>query len=170
MSKNDHEVVPRSEYEYRQEVKAEAVALTLCLGNCSQAAREMAKRYPDRSPGRDLIWRWASKLEPEAFSQLQHERKEEFSNRVVDLALLSADKLEEEIEAGNIKAQGLAVTWGINADKALKLKELDARGSSPSGFAAVAALISRVEKEMMADGSGKISETRLAIAAEGELP
>ncbi len=129
MSDNDsREVVPRSEYEYPLEVRAEAVALVLAFGNCSDAAREMEKRYPERSPARDLIWRWAKKIEPEQFTALQQERKEAVQNRAVDLALLSADKLEEELAAGNIKGQALAITTGINMDKVLKLLEIDKRG------------------------------------------
>jgi hypothetical protein len=123
-------IVPRTQYEYPTDVQAEAVGLALASGY-SEAAREMARRHPDRSPSRDLIWRWARKLEPERFNELQREQQEAVTERIMDLALLAADKLEEEIRAGNIKAQQLAVTWGINVDKTLRLREIEARREAP---------------------------------------
>ena len=44
----NREVTPRSQYEYPLEVKAEAVAVALVTGNCADAYRVMAKRYPER--------------------------------------------------------------------------------------------------------------------------
>ena len=130
MSDNGREVTPRSQYEYPLEVKAEAVAVALATGNCADAYRVMVKRYPDRPPSRDLIWRWTKSIEPERFAELQRERKEVVQNRAVDLALLSSDLLEEELAAGNIKGQTLAVTTGIIMDKVLKLLEIDRKPGS----------------------------------------
>ena len=125
------EIVPRSEYEYPMDVKAEAIAIVWATGNCSDAYRELKERYPERYPGRDLIWRWAKSIDPERFSALQRERKESVQNRAVDLALLTTDLLEEELEAGNVKGQPLAITTGIILDKVLKLLEIEKRGGFP---------------------------------------
>ena len=61
------EVIPRTEYEYPQAVRAEAVALALIHRSYSDAEREMEERYPERHPGRDLIRLWVKKTEPENF-------------------------------------------------------------------------------------------------------
>ena len=122
------EIVPRSEYEYPVDVKAEAIAIVWATGNCSDAYRELKERYPERYPGRDLIWRWAKSIDPERFSELQQERKETVQNRAVDLALLTVDLLEDELTAGNVKGQPLAITTGIVMDKVLKLLEIEKRG------------------------------------------
>lgn len=53
-------------------------------------------------------------------------------DRIVDLNLLSADKLEEAIEGGQIKAGQLGIVWGITADKALRLREIDRRYAEPN--------------------------------------
>ena len=158
-------MIPRSEYEYPLAVQAEAVALVLAFGNCSAAAREMVKRYPERSPGRDLIWRWAKKIEPEQFSALQQERKEAVQNRAVDLALLSADKLEDELDAGNIKGQALAVTTGINMDKVLKILEIESRNRGGAHRFALIKMMAKMEESMK--GSVVSAE---AILLEGEMP
>ena len=137
----NREVIPRSEYEYPLEVKAEAVAVALATGNCADAYRVMVKRYPERPPSRDLIWRWTKSIEPERFAELQRERKEVVQNRAVDLALLSSDLLEEELAAGNIKGQTLAVTTGIIMDKVLKLLEIEKRGGGEGNTINILALI-----------------------------
>ena len=125
------EIVPRDQYEYPVGVKAEAIAIVWATGNCSDAYRELKERYPERYPGRDLIWRWAKSIYPERFSALQRERKETVQNRAVDLALLIVDLLEDDLEAGNIKGQTLAITTGIIMDKVLKLLEIEKRGGFP---------------------------------------
>ena len=127
----EREIVPRDQYEYPVDVKAEAIAIVWATGNCSDAYRELKQRYPERYPGRDLIWRWAKSIDPERFSALQRERKESVQNRAVDLALLTTDLLEEELEAGNVKGQPLAITTGIILDKVLKLLEIEKRGGFP---------------------------------------
>jgi len=132
----EREIVPRDQYEYPVDVKAEAIAIVWATGNCSDAYRELKRRYPERYPGRDLIWRWAKSIDPERFSLLQQERKETVQNRAVDLALLTTDRLEEELEAGNIKGQSLAITTGIILDKVLKLLEIEKRGGSFNANAA----------------------------------
>ncbi len=127
------EVVPRDQYEYSVDVKAEAIAIVWATGNCSDAYRELKRRYPERYPGRDLIWRWAKSIDPERFTALQQERKETVQNRAVDLALLTIDLLEDDLAAGNVTGQPLAITTGIVTDKVLKLLEIEKRGGSSFG-------------------------------------
>ncbi len=77
----------------------------------------------------------------------------------MDLALLSADKLEDELEAGNIKGQPLAVTTGINMDKVLKLYEIEKRGGTSGNTINILALIQEkadsLEAEEAIDGEAK---------------
>ena len=128
MSDNgNREVIPRDEWEYPADFKAEAVAIVLRTGNCAEAYREMAKRHPERYPTRDLIWRWAKSTEPERFNALQLERSEQLYTKSLDLALRSGDKLEDEVEAGEITGKDLAITFGISADKVVKIAELARR-------------------------------------------
>ncbi len=46
------ELVNRGDSPYPVDVKAEAVALVYESGSFTEAARQMARRYPDRHPSR----------------------------------------------------------------------------------------------------------------------
>ena len=145
MSDNgDREVIPRSEYEYPQEVRAEAVALALTCQSYADAAREMAKRYPERHPERDLIRLWVKKQDPENFRALTQERNERLYEHSVDLALLAGGKLEDEVEGGSITGKALAVTWGISMDKVHKTNELRQRYRESEANQALAEAIDRL--------------------------
>lgn len=144
MSDNGREVVPWSEWEYPQAFKAEAVAIVLRTGNCAEAYREMKKRYPKRYPGRELIWRWAKTIEPERFNALQLERSERLYSKSLDLALLSGDKLEDEVEAGSITGKDLAITFGISTDKVVRIADLAQRSRESDAGHALAEAIERL--------------------------
>lgn len=154
------EVIPWDEWEYPADFKAEAVAIVLRTGNCAEAAREMAKRHPERYPSRDLIWRWAKTTEPERFNALQRERNEQLYTKSMDLALASGDKLEDEVEAGTITGKDLAVTFGISTDKVVKIADLAVRSRDTDATRALADAIDRL--------SGLTVPERDAII-EGEL-
>ncbi len=140
----DREVIPRSEYEYPQEVRAEAVALALTCQSYADATREMEKRYPERSPSRDLIRLWVKQQDPDNFRVLTQERNERLWERSLDLALLSVNKLEEEVEAGSITGKPLAVTYGISMDKVIRISELSQRSRESEATQALAEAIDRL--------------------------
>lgn len=141
----DREVIPRSEYEYPQEVRAEAVALALTHQSYADAAREMEKRYPQRSPSRDLIRLWVKQQDPDNFRALTQERNEQLWERSRDVALLTGKKLEEEVEAGNITGKVLAITWGISMDKVMKAAEFGLRFKESEANQALAEALNRLE-------------------------
>lgn len=140
----DREVIPRSEYEYTQEVRAEAVALALAHGSYADAAREMEKRYPERYPSRDLIRLWVKQQDPENFRALTQERNEQLYERSLDLALLSVNKLEEEVEAGTIEGKTLAITYGISTDKVVKISDLAQRSRDSEAMRELTEAIDRL--------------------------
>ena len=144
MSDNGREIAPRSEYEYPQEVRAEAVALALAHGSYADAAREMARRYPERSPSRELIRLWVKQQDPENFRTLTRERNEQLYERSLDLALLSVNKLEEEVEAGTIEGKTLAITYGISTDKVVKISDLAQRSRDSEATRELAEAIDRL--------------------------
>ena len=139
------EVIPWDEWEYPADFKAEAVAIVLRTGNCAEAAREMAKRYPNRHPSRDLIWRWAKSIEPERFNALQRERSERLYTRSLDIALSAADKLDDEVEAGTITGKDLAITYGIASHKVVKIADLAVRSRESEASQALADAIERMK-------------------------
>ena len=141
---NGRKVIPRSEYEYPQEVRAEAVALALIHRSYADAAREMAKRYPERHPERYLIRIWTKQQEPDDFHLLTQERNEQLNERSRDLAALTGDKLEEEVQAGQITGKTLAITWGISMDKVHKANELQQRSRESAANQALAEAIDRM--------------------------
>ena len=141
-------------------MRAEAIALTLSYRSFAEAAKEMAVRHPERPPSRELIRYWLKQQDPATFRALSQERQERFTERVFDIALLSADKLEEEIEAGNIKGQPLAITYGISSDKVLKLRELSQRSRESEAGQALAEAINRM---------ASLSMPQLHAIIEGEV-
>ncbi len=154
------EVIPWDEWEYPADFKAEAVAIVLRTGNCAEAAREMAKRYPERYPSRILIWRWAKTIEPERFNAMQRERIEQLSTKCIDIALSAGSKLEDEVDAGKITGKDLAITFGISTDKVFKIADLAVRARDSEANQALADAIDRL--------SGLTVPERDAII-EGEL-
>ncbi len=159
------EVIPWDEWEYPADFKAEAVAIVLATGNCAEAAREMAKRYPERYPSRNLIWRWAKTIEPERFNALQRERSERLYTRSLDLALQSADKLDDEVEAGTITGRDLAITYGIASDKVVKIADLAQRSRGSEATRELAEAIDRLsgltvpERDAIIEGKVIIPDT-----------
>jgi transposase-like protein len=86
MSDNERALVNRGDDPYPNDIKAEAVALVYESGNFSQAAREMAVRYPERHPSRQLITRWFKQVDPDGAIALSTERKEAFESGIIELA------------------------------------------------------------------------------------
>ena len=160
MRDNGREVIRRTEYEYPQVLRAEAVALALTHRSYADAEREMAERYPERHPSRDLIRLWVKKQEPDNFRELGQERNDQLAERSLDLALLTVGKLEEEVEAGSIEGKTLAITFGISTDKVLKIHELRQRYRESEASQALAEAVDR-----LAD----LSVPQLHDIIEGEL-
>ncbi len=128
MSDNDRALVNRGDDPYPMNVKVEAVALVYeCGGNFSEAARQMAERYPERQPSRQLITRWFKKVDPDAFAALSTERKEAFESGIVELADKARGKLYAVLD--NLPPGQVPIAAGIAIDKGLRLGEKRSSGN-----------------------------------------
>ena len=122
------ELANRGDDPYANDIKAEAVALVYESGNFSEAAREMEKRYPERSPSRQLITRWFAQVDTEAFASLGTERKEAFRISVMEMGAKAVGKLFDAMDA--MSPTQIPIPAGIAIDKALRLLEAE-RGGFP---------------------------------------
>ena len=132
MSDNSKEperaLVNRGDDPYPTDVKAEAIALVYQTGSYSEAATQMAERYPERQPSRQLITRWFRQTDPEAFATLSTERKAAFETGIIELADKARDKMFEALDA--MTPQQVPIPAGIAMDKGLRLLEVERRGGS----------------------------------------
>ncbi len=131
MSDNSKEpervLVNRGDDPYPNDIKAEAVALVYESGNYSEAARQMAERYPERPPSRQLITRWFKQVDPDAFAALSVERKEAFESGIVELADKARGKLYAVLD--NLPPGQVPIAAGIAIDKGLRLGEKRSSGN-----------------------------------------
>ena len=123
---SDKELVNRGVDPYPNDIKAEAVALVYESGNFSEAAKEMKERYPERAPGRQLITRWFSQVDAEAFAALGVERKEAFQVGIMEVASKAIEKMFDALD--DMTPGQLPIAAGIAMDKGLKLLEAEGRG------------------------------------------
>lgn len=126
MSDNDRALVNRGDDPYPNDIKAEAVALVYESGNFSEAARTMAERYPERAPGRQLITRWFSQVDAEAFAALGAERKAAFQVGIMEVASKAIEKMFDALD--DMTPGQLPIAAGIAMDKGLRLLETEGRG------------------------------------------
>ena len=124
---SDKELVNRGDDPYPNDIKAEAVALVYESGNFSEAAREMEKRYPERSPSRQLITRWFSQVDSEAFAALGAERKAAFQVGIMEVASKAIEKMFDALD--DMSPGQLPIAAGIAMDKGLRLLETEGKGS-----------------------------------------
>ena len=118
---SDKELVNRGDDPYPNDIKAEAVALVYESGNFSEAAREMKERYPERAPSRQLITRWFSQVDAEAFAALGAERKEAFQVGIMEVASKAIEKMFDALD--DMTPGQLPIAAGIAMDKGLRLLE-----------------------------------------------
>lgn len=121
------ELVNRGDDPYPNDVKAEAVALVYESGNFSEAAKQMAERYPERRPSRQLITRWFNQVDSEAFAALCTERKEAFRIGIMEVASKAIEKMFDALD--DMQPGQLPIAAGIAMDKGLRLMEEEGRGS-----------------------------------------
>jgi hypothetical protein len=152
-------LVNRGDDPYPNDIKAEAVALVYESGNFSEAARTMAERYPERAPSRQLITRWFSQVDAEAFAALSTERKAAFESGIIELADKARQKMYDALD--DMKPQQVPIPAGIAMDKGLRLLEAERRGGSFSANAQNIQInfISQekpdiIEGEVVKDGDG----------------
>lgn len=155
---------------YSLEVRAEACALVILLGSYAKAAAALGEKMGDLAPNSVTILRWLQKMQPDAFSALQAQRKEALASQWVDLEEMSLEKLIAAVMSGEMSGQTLANMAGISADKRFRLEEIKSRGGGGDLMASLTAMMMREEKTMLADGSSKTTTTKALIAAEGEMP
>ncbi len=125
---SDKELVNRGDDPYPNDIKAEAVALVYESGNFSEAARTMAVRYPERQPSRQLITRWFSQVDAEAFASLGAERKAAFQVGIMEVAAKAIEKMFDALD--DMTPGQLPIAAGIAMDKGLRLLETEGRGGS----------------------------------------
>lgn len=121
-------LVNRGDDPYPSDIKAEAVALVYESGNYSEAARQMAERYPERPPSRQLITRWFKQVDPETFTALSVERKEAFESGIMELAGKASEKLYTALD--DMQPGQLPIAAGIAIDKGLRLGERRSSGGN----------------------------------------
>ena len=114
-------VINRGMEPYPVDIKAEAIAIVYETGNYHEAEREMARRYPERSPANELIMKWFKQADPEHAKALSDERKEVLEVGIMEMATKAAHRLHQALET--LKDSQVAVPSGIAMDKALKLME-----------------------------------------------
>ena len=139
MSDNGRET--RALTHYSDELIAEAIAVYFELGNLHEAARTMAERHPDSAPDFTSIRRWAKRLEPEHYNELQRQRETHIQARWLDIEEQSLDRIEQDIQSGDIKGQTLANMAGISADKRLEEKRIASRFGGGGNTYNIVALI-----------------------------
>ena len=128
MSDKGRALVNRGDDPYPMSVKVQAVALVYESGNYSEAARQMAERYPQRPPSRQLITRWYKQVDPDGVAALSVERKEAFESGIVELADKAREKLYTALD--NISPGQLPIAAGIAIDKGLRLGERRSSGGN----------------------------------------
>ena len=121
------ELANRGDDPYPNDIKAEAVALVYESGNFSEAAKEMKERYPERAPSRQLITRWFSQVDAEAFASLGVERKEAFQVGIMEVASKAIEKMFDALD--DVKPGQLPIAAGIAMDKGLRLLEAERGGT-----------------------------------------
>jgi hypothetical protein len=128
MGDNSYPTTNQGGNPYPAEVKGEALALLFEHGSYRKAERLMSERYPDRSPSRQLISRWANQLEPEKVANLNIEIKQSFANSVLEMGAQAVARLSDALD--RLPDEQISIPSGIATDKALRLLEMDRRSSS----------------------------------------
>jgi len=128
MADSNEMVINRGLEPYSTDIKAEALAIVYETSNYHEAERQMAMRYPDRSPANELIMKWFKQADPEHAKALSDERKEVLEVGIMEMATKASQRLHSALET--INDNQVAVPAGIAMDKALKLMEIKRGGGN----------------------------------------
>lgn len=120
-------LVNRGNDPYPNDIKAEAIAIVYETNNFHEAAREMARRYPDRHPNFPLITRWFKQMDPERWTAMGEERKEAFESGIMEMAEKATGRLYDALDT--IKDSQVGIPSGIGIDKGIELLKLKKGGS-----------------------------------------
>lgn len=103
---------------YSPDIKAEAIALVKYEGmSQTQAAAELAKRYPERAPCQQSVAVWTA--QDSDLSKLSRERMRDLWADQVALNELLIERARAE--APHLKGQGAIVGQAIGVDKELRI-------------------------------------------------
>lgn len=150
---------------YRNEIHAWARALTIQGYSTRKAELALRAGFPNEPvPMHTTLLAWRRED-----NESQHEELEDNETRI---ALRADELVNAKMDAiagdlGSVRLSELVIASGVYRDKAFRRQDAN-RGAT--GLDRVVALIQRIEREEMGDGSQKTTETRAAIVAEGELP
>jgi hypothetical protein len=107
---------------YPVDIKAEAIALVYETDNFHEAARQMAERYPERSPNFSNIVRWFKKLDPERWKEMGEEREEAFKAGIIEMGMKAQERMVTVLDT--LPDSQIPVTAGISMDKPIELLKL----------------------------------------------
>ncbi len=113
---------------YPVDIKAEAIAIVYETDNFHEAAREMARRYPERSPRFSNIIRWFKKLDPERWREMGEEREEAFKAGIMEMGMKAQERMMTVLDT--LPDSQIPVTAGISMDKPIELLKLQKGGGN----------------------------------------
>ena len=113
---------------YPNDIKAEAIAIVYETDNFHEAARQMAERYPERSPNFSNIIRWFKKLDPERWKEMGEEREEAFKAGIMEMGIKAQERMMTVLDT--LPDSQIPVTAGISMDKPIELLKLQKGGGN----------------------------------------
>lgn len=113
---------------YSNDIKAEAIALVYESNNFTEAARQMAKRYPERHPNYSVIIGWFKRLDPARWTEMGEEREEAFKTGIMEMAEKATSRLYAALDT--FKDNQVPIPAGISIDKGIELLKLKKGGGN----------------------------------------